>query len=165
MNSKFGMFSVLVLSVMMLLIPATSIANAQEYNEHYEENERSSNGYSYGYNDEKYNYDKIFGEIDQDLLNEILEEKDIDLLLELSKNMDLELILELFNQLDRELLVELVDGKDRILLFELFDAIDNDLLSDTGNLGAILSIELALLIVLISTIVLSACIGFGICAS
>ena len=40
MNSKFGMFSVLVLGVMMLLIPATSIANAQEYNDRYYEDEQ-----------------------------------------------------------------------------------------------------------------------------
>ena len=31
MNSKLGMFSVLILGVMMLLIPASSLANAQEY--------------------------------------------------------------------------------------------------------------------------------------
>ena len=37
MNSKFGMFSVLVLGVMMLLIPASSLANAQEYDKHYED--------------------------------------------------------------------------------------------------------------------------------
>ena len=38
MNSKFGMFS--VLGIMMLLIPASSLANAQEYDDrHYEDNE------------------------------------------------------------------------------------------------------------------------------
>ena len=37
MNSKFGMFSVLVLGIMMLLIPATSMANAQEYDDRYYE--------------------------------------------------------------------------------------------------------------------------------
>ncbi|MGD1835224.1 MAG: hypothetical protein ACPKQO_05835, partial [Nitrososphaeraceae archaeon] len=35
MNFKFGMFSVLVLSVMILLISATSIANAQQYDDRY----------------------------------------------------------------------------------------------------------------------------------
>ena len=40
MNSKFGMFSVLVLGIMMLLIPATSMANAQqEYEDKYYEDE------------------------------------------------------------------------------------------------------------------------------
>ena len=37
MNSKFGMFSVLVLGIMMLLIPASSLANAQEYEDRYYE--------------------------------------------------------------------------------------------------------------------------------
>ena len=37
MNSKFGMFSVLVIGVLMLLIPATSLANAQEYDDRYYE--------------------------------------------------------------------------------------------------------------------------------
>ena len=37
MNSKFGMFSVLVLGVMMLFIPASSLANAQEYDKYYED--------------------------------------------------------------------------------------------------------------------------------
>ena len=36
MNSKFGMFSVLAFSVMMLFIPASSLANAQEYDQYYE---------------------------------------------------------------------------------------------------------------------------------
>ena len=36
MNSKFGMFSVLVLGIMMLLIPVSSLANAQEYDQYYE---------------------------------------------------------------------------------------------------------------------------------
>ena len=35
MNSKFGMFSVLVLGIMVLLIPSSSIVNAQEYNKKY----------------------------------------------------------------------------------------------------------------------------------
>ena len=40
MNSKFGMFSVLVFGIMILLIPASSLANAQEYDDrHYEDNE------------------------------------------------------------------------------------------------------------------------------
>ena len=40
MNSKFGMFSVLVLGIMMLLIPATSLANAQEYEDKYYKDEQ-----------------------------------------------------------------------------------------------------------------------------
>ena len=41
MNSKFGMFSVLIIGVMMLLIPSTSIANAQqEYEDKYYEDEQ-----------------------------------------------------------------------------------------------------------------------------
>ena len=47
MNSKVGMFSVLVLSVMMLLIPATSIANAQEYDDPY-------------YNEQDQYYDDVY---------------------------------------------------------------------------------------------------------
>ena len=39
MNSKVGMVSILVFSVMMLLIPATSIVNAQEYDKYYEDKE------------------------------------------------------------------------------------------------------------------------------
>ena len=37
MNSKIGMFSVLVLGVIMLLIPASSLANAQEYDKYYDD--------------------------------------------------------------------------------------------------------------------------------
>ena len=37
MNSKLGMFSVLLLGIMMLLIPASSLANAQEYDQYYEQ--------------------------------------------------------------------------------------------------------------------------------
>ena len=47
MNFKIGMFSILTLGVMMLLIPATSIANAQEYDKYYKENERYNDDYSY----------------------------------------------------------------------------------------------------------------------
>ena len=47
MNSKIGMFSILTLGVMMLLIPATSIANAQEYDKYYKEKERYNDDYSY----------------------------------------------------------------------------------------------------------------------
>ena len=47
MNSKIGMFSILTLGVMMLLIPATSIANAQEYDKYYNENERYNDDFSY----------------------------------------------------------------------------------------------------------------------
>ena len=47
MNSKIGMFSILTLGVMMLLIPATSIASAQEYDKYYKENERYNDNYSY----------------------------------------------------------------------------------------------------------------------
>ena len=72
MNSKFGMFSVLVFGVMMLLIPATSIVNAQEYDIYYEE------GYS---NDHKYeNYGEnngeklILSDDELELINEILDQ-------------------------------------------------------------------------------------------
>ena len=47
MNSKNGIFSILTLGVMMLLIPATSIANAQEYDKYYNEHERYNDDYSY----------------------------------------------------------------------------------------------------------------------
>ena len=53
MNSKFGMFSVLILGVMMLLIPVTSIANAQEYYPSYEDN-RQYIELDRGYNDDYY---------------------------------------------------------------------------------------------------------------
>ena len=42
-KTKFGVFSVLALSVMMLLIPATSIASAQEYDRYYEDNSEYTN--------------------------------------------------------------------------------------------------------------------------
>ena len=56
MNSKFGMFSVLVLGVMMLLIPATSIANAQEYDDSYYEQDRDYDGIYQDNNHMKSNY-------------------------------------------------------------------------------------------------------------
>ena len=52
MNSKFGMFSVLVFGVIMLLIPASSLANAQEYGQYYENK-------SYEYNDDKKNNEPV----------------------------------------------------------------------------------------------------------
>ena len=45
MNSKVGMFSILIVGVMMLLVPSTSLANAQEY---YEQDQY------YPYEDEQY---------------------------------------------------------------------------------------------------------------
>ena len=48
-KTKIGVFGVLAFSVMMLLIPATSIANAQEYDRYYQEKDR--------YNQDKYSYD------------------------------------------------------------------------------------------------------------
>ena len=47
MNSKIGLFSILTLGVIMLLIHATSMANAQEYDKYYKENERYNDDYSY----------------------------------------------------------------------------------------------------------------------
>ena len=47
MNSKIGIFGILTLGVMMLLIPATSITSAAEYDKYYKENERYNNDYSY----------------------------------------------------------------------------------------------------------------------
>ena len=54
MNSKVGMFSVLVIGVMMLLIPATSVANAQEYEDRYYEDKQYKKVYKKSYN-ESYN--------------------------------------------------------------------------------------------------------------
>ena len=62
MDSKFGMFSALVIGVMMLLIPATSIANAQEYEDKYYEDEqykkvdKKSYGELYKKEDERKSY-------------------------------------------------------------------------------------------------------------
>ena len=61
MNSKFGMFSVLVLGIMMLLIPATSVANAQEYDdryyeEQYEKVDKKSYNEPYKKEDERKSY-------------------------------------------------------------------------------------------------------------
>ena len=61
MNSKFGMFSVLVIGLMMLLIPSTSITNAQEY---YEQDQYHDGAYreddykksDYDYSDDRYSY-------------------------------------------------------------------------------------------------------------
>ena len=79
MNSKnkIGMFSVLIFGVMMLLIPATSIASAQEYedrfgkiNDLYYDDARDSNenelynnneySYGYSYNDNRYYQDEKY---------------------------------------------------------------------------------------------------------
>ena len=54
MNSKIGMFSILTLGVMMLLIPATSIANTQEYDGYYEEEKERYYGDDYSYENERY---------------------------------------------------------------------------------------------------------------
>ena len=51
MNSKIGIFSVLVLGVMMLLIPTSSLANAQEYDSYYDEQNQYYDGV---YRDDNY---------------------------------------------------------------------------------------------------------------
>ena len=53
-KTKIGIFSILAFGIMMLLIPATSIASAAEYDKYYKEkNDRYSNEYGYG-NDRPY---------------------------------------------------------------------------------------------------------------
>ena len=54
-TKNVGVFGVLLFGVMMLLIPATSIANAQEYDRYYQEKDRYSN--DYGYEKDRY-YDE-----------------------------------------------------------------------------------------------------------
>ncbi|MGD1835017.1 MAG: hypothetical protein ACPKQO_04780 [Nitrososphaeraceae archaeon] len=54
LKSKIGIFSALMFGVMMLLIPATSIANAQEYNDrYYEEDEYVYEEYYFPSKDKK----------------------------------------------------------------------------------------------------------------
>ena len=49
-KTKIGVFSILAFGIMMLLIPATSIANAAEYDKYYKEkNDRYGKDYGYGY--------------------------------------------------------------------------------------------------------------------
>ena len=59
MNSKVGMFSVLVLGVMMLFIPSTAISSAQEYDSYYNDN-----------NDDEYNYEKEYYPQKEDKMKE-----------------------------------------------------------------------------------------------
>ena len=75
MNSTIGMFSVLVIGVMMLLIPTTSIANAQEYNRHYDEVERYIEDYIYEYEDNQNTTNTKLTLTDSqiELVNEIIE--------------------------------------------------------------------------------------------
>ena len=57
-KTKIGVFSILVFGVMMLLIPATSIASAAEYDKYYaEKKDRYSNDYGYGYDNNDRYYD------------------------------------------------------------------------------------------------------------
>ena len=51
-TKNVGIFSILAFGIMMLLIPATSIASAQEYDRYYEEKDRHSN--DYGYENDRY---------------------------------------------------------------------------------------------------------------
>ena len=86
MNSKYGMFSVLVLCVMMLLIPASSLANAQEYEDRYSEDEqyekidKKSNNEQYKKKDDErksyYNNDKEKSEPVIIIKNEPIVKKD-----------------------------------------------------------------------------------------
>ena len=66
-KSKIGVFSILMLGVMMLLIPATSIASAQEYDKYYVEKK-----YGYDNNNDRYyddyrqtSYDKQHKKVDK----------------------------------------------------------------------------------------------------
>ena len=57
MNSKFGMFSILLLGVMILLIPASSLANAQEYEDkEYKKIDKKSYSEPYKKEDERKAY-------------------------------------------------------------------------------------------------------------
>ena len=74
-KTKIGVFSILAFSVMMLLIPATSIASAAEYDKYYKEKKDrySNNDYRYGNdnNNDRYyddyrqtSYDKQYKKVD-----------------------------------------------------------------------------------------------------
>ncbi|MGD1838621.1 MAG: hypothetical protein ACPKPY_11275 [Nitrososphaeraceae archaeon] len=69
-KTKIGVFGVLLFGVMMLLIPATSIASAAEYDRYYQEKDRYSNDYEYD-NDRYYDdyrqtsYDKQYKKVDK----------------------------------------------------------------------------------------------------
>ena len=53
-KTKIGVFSILAFGIMMLLIPATSIVNAAEYDKYYKEKERySDDDYGYGYDNKR----------------------------------------------------------------------------------------------------------------
>ena len=72
-KTKIGVFSILMFGVMMLLIPATSIASAAEYEKYYvEKKDRDSKEYGYGYDDDRYSddyrqttYDKQYKKVDK----------------------------------------------------------------------------------------------------
>ena len=67
-TNKIGIFSILAFGVMMLLIPATSIANAAEYDKYYaEKNDRY--GKDYGYDRDR-NYENIQYQDDERYYNE-----------------------------------------------------------------------------------------------
>ncbi|MGD1836772.1 MAG: hypothetical protein ACPKPY_01785 [Nitrososphaeraceae archaeon] len=52
-KTKIGVFGALMFGVMMLLIPATSIASAQEYDKYYKEKDRYGKDYGYGYDNDR----------------------------------------------------------------------------------------------------------------
>ena len=71
-KNKIGVFGVLLFGVVMLVIPATSITNAAEYNRYYDE------GYNTDYKYENYgknNGEKLILSDDElELINEILDQ-------------------------------------------------------------------------------------------
>ena len=61
-KTKIGVFSILAFGVMMLLIPATSIASAAEYDKYYKEkNDRYITDYGYGYDNKRHYEDDRYG--------------------------------------------------------------------------------------------------------
>ena len=52
-KTKIGVFSILAFGIMMLLIPATSIASAAEYDKYYKEKDRYGKDYGYGYDNKR----------------------------------------------------------------------------------------------------------------
>ncbi|MGD1834506.1 MAG: hypothetical protein ACPKQO_02150 [Nitrososphaeraceae archaeon] len=62
-KTKIGVFSALMFGVMMLLIPATSIASAAEYDKYYKEKDRYGKDYGNGYDNKK--TDESYKKIDK----------------------------------------------------------------------------------------------------
>ncbi|MDX1372689.1 MAG: hypothetical protein R3321_09475, partial [Nitrososphaeraceae archaeon] len=84
LNTKIGIFSILMFGVMMLLIPATSIVNAQEYDKYYQETERDRyNDHSYEHKDNRqyenmrYDYRNEYDHPSNDKKNQELKFADI----------------------------------------------------------------------------------------